>query len=366
MTTETQAAIVRSVDGDFVVEDVILADLKPDEALVEIHACGICHMDVEAKGLMALPCVMGHEGAGIVVKVGSDVSSVRPGDRVILGYGFCGQCQPCNHGQPFFCDESWDLTFSGKRLDGGSTATFRDGQPLTAAFFQQSSFARHAITPARSLVNISDDVPWHIAAALPCGFLTGVGSSKNVLGVESGSTLLVRGVGAVGMGAIVGAKMAGCTTIVASDLQSSRLNLAREFGATTTLNAAVDDFDEWRGQYVPRGFTHILDTTGNKAVFENSIDSLATGGNMAYAILPSPMEEFSFKPFGLFEKCATLTAVSFGSALPAELIPEMLEWWLQGDFPVDRLIATFPFDDINTAVKAGHSGEVIKPVLVMD
>jgi len=249
VTTETQAAIVRSVDGDFVVEDVILADLKPDEALVEIHACGICHMDVEAKGLMALPCVMGHEGAGIVVKVGSDVSSVRPGDRVILGYGFCGQCQPCNHGQPFFCDESWDLTFSGKRLDGGSTATFRDGQPLTAAFFQQSSFARHAITPARSLVNISDDVPWHIAAALPCGFLTGVGSSKNVLGVESGSTLLVRGVGAVGMGAIVGAKMAGCTTIVASDLQSSRLNLAREFGATTT-HPLVPHFLIWRDDMI--------------------------------------------------------------------------------------------------------------------
>ena len=366
LTTKTKAAVVSSAAGDFVIQDVALADLQADEVLVEVHACGICHMDIEAKEMMELPCVMGHEGAGTVVEVGADVSTVHPGDRVILGYGYCGTCPPCERSQPFFCDQSWGLSFSGKRLDGSATTRFPNGSPLTGAFFQQSSFAHHAITPARSTIRISDDVPWHIAAALPCGFLTGAGSSLNVLGVGPDSTLLVRGVGAVGMGAIVGAKVAGCTTIVASDIRSNRLQLSREFGATETVHAIDTDFDRWREKNFPRGFTHILDTTGNKAVFENSIKSLATGGTMGYAILPAPMEDFTFKPFELFVKCATLKAVSFGSAVPADLIPRMLEWWSNGDFPVEKLIGTFAFDDINSAILAGETGDVIKPVLLMD
>lgn len=366
MTIATRAAVVRSADGDFAVEDIVLADPAADEVLVEVRACGICRMDIEAREIMELPCVMGHEGAGVIVALGSGVEKARLGDRVLMGYGFCGRCGPCVQQKPFFCDESWSLAFSGKRGDGTATATFPDGQHLSASFFQQSSFAHHAITPARSVVNIPDDVPWHIAAALPCGLLTGVGTALNVLGVGPDSTFLVMGAGAVGIGAVAGARMAGCGVIVASDVRGDRLGLASEFGASEAVNAEQVDFDDWRRKSFPRGFTHILDTTGVAAVFENSIDCLATGGHLAYAILPAPMDEYSFKPFGLFEKCATLSAVSFGSAVPAELIPEMLRWWKQGDFPVDRLIETFSFDDIGTVIRAGHSGKVIKPVLVMD
>ena len=240
-----------------------------------------------------------------------------------------------------------------------------DGSQVTGAFFQQSSFANHAITPARGLVRIGDDVPWPIAAALPCGFLTGAGTSLNVLDVGPGSSLLVRGVGAVGMGAVVAAKMAGCEVIVASDVRQNRLEQARAFGATQVHDATQGDFDSWRDEHFPRGFTHALDSTGNKAVFENTIASLATGGEMAYAILPAPMEEFSFKPFELFVKCASLKSVSFGSSVPADLIPRMLEWWSDGQFPVETVIREFPFEEINDAIAAGDSGDVIKPVLVM-
>ena len=364
--TKTIAALVSDPAGDFELTDIVLDSLAPDEALVEIHACGVCHMDVEAKELVPLPCVLGHEGAGIVKELGAKVDNVKVGDRVILGYGFCGQCHPCQDHEPYFCDEGWDLTFSGKRLDGTSTMSTTDGAEVSGAFFQQSSFANLAITPARGLVPIDDGVPWSIAAALPCGFLTGAGTSLNVLNVGSDSSLLVRGVGAVGMGAVVAAKMAGCNSIVASDVRQNRLEQAAKFGATHLHNATESDFDAWREKHFPRGFTHALDTTGVKAVFENTISNLATGGEMAYAILPAPMEEFSFKPFELFVKCASLKSVSFGSSVPAELLPKMLEWWSEGQFPIETVIGEFPFERINDAVAAGHSGDVIKPVLLMN
>jgi aryl-alcohol dehydrogenase len=361
----TKAAVARSADGNFVVEKVTLDDLRDDEILVEVHACGICHMDIEAKKTMELPAILGHEGAGVVADIGRKVTSVKIGDRVVMGYGSCGNCIPCGHDQAYFCDRGWELTFGGGRLDGSATAIDAAGNSLRAAFFQQSSFARHAITLARSVVPISDSVPWHVAAAVPCGFLTGAGTAQNILAVGPDSSFLVRGVGAVGLGAVMAAKRAGCHNIVASDLRENRLQIARDFGATATVHAIETDFDDWRRKEFPRGFTHIFDTTGNAKVFQNSIENLATGGEMAYAILPAPMEEFSFKPFQLFVKCANLRSVSFGSASPRTLVPKMLQWWAEGDFPIESVIGTFDFDAIDQAADAGHSGTVVKPVLLM-
>jgi len=362
----TKAAVVREVGGEFHMEDITLTELLPDEVLIEVHACGICHMDIEARNMMDIPCVLGHEGAGIVVETGAEVAEFQRGDRVIAGYGYCGHCGQCTESKPYFCDKGWELTFGGSRLDGSATMFDKDNKSIAGAFFQQSSFARHAITPARGLVRITDDVPWHIAAALPCGFLTGAGTALNVLEIDSASTLLVRGVGAVGLGAVVAAKMAGCKTIIAVDIRDNRLELAREFGATDTVNSDQANFDEWFEAEMPSGVSHALDTTGNKEVFENTIDCLATGGEMAYAILPAPMEEFTFKPFPLFVKCASLKAVSFGSAVPADFLPKLLEWWSNGTFPVESVITTFPFEDLNEAVDAVSSGRIIKPVLLME
>ena len=366
MSISTVAAVVHEPKGEFALEAIRLADLQPDEALIKVEACGICHMDIEAKEMMDLPCIMGHEGAGVIIETGSAVSEVQVGDRVIAGYGFCGSCRQCSADRPYFCEQSWESAFSGKRLDGSSTATDEAGSTVSAAFFQQSTFARHAIVQARSLVKLADDVPWQVAAALPCGFLTGAGSATNLLHVDPDSSFLVLGVGAVGIGAIVGAKMAGCKTIVAVDIRDNRLELAREFGAAHTINGLEVDLDEWSNSNCPTGFTHVLETTGNKEVFAGGCRSLAVGGSMAYAILPAPMEEFEFKPFELFTKGAVLKAVSFGSAVPSVLVSKMIEWWSNGSFPVEKLIQTFDFEDINTAVAASDSGEVVKPVLLMN
>ncbi len=343
-----------------------LDTLQDDEVLVEIMACGICGMDVEATALMGPPCILGHEGAGVVADVGSRVNAVKRGDRVILGYGFCGHCHPCRSSQPYHCDAGWELTFGGTREDGSTTAFAADGTPLAAAFFQQSSFARHAITPARCVVPIADDVPWHVAAAIPCGFMTGVGTAWNLLDIDADSTLLVNGAGAVGLGAVAGARIAGCGRIVAVDLVSRRLDAAIEFGATEALNPRHEDLAAWRGTNLPRGFSHVVDSTGNRQAFEASVDSLATGGQMAYATLPAPMEEFSFKPFPLFVRGATVKAISFGSSSPAGILPRMLQLWREGEFPVASAVRTWRLESINEAVATGVGGDVIKPVLIMD
>lgn len=366
MTFETEAAVVRSRAEPPSREAVLLNDLRDDEVLVEIHATGICHMDIEAVDMIELPAVFGHEGAGTVLEVGRNVANVVPGDRVVLGYGFCGHCTPCGRQQPFFCDESWPLSFAGARLDGSPTMFDANGEPLRAAFFQQSSFARHAITPGRSVVKIDNDIPWHIAAAVPCGFLTGAGTAMNVLDVDSESTLLIRGVGAVGLGAIAGARHAGCESIVACDIKPNRLDVAERFGATHALDVSSLEFDEWRQAEFPRGFTDVFDTTGHAGLFSDSIEQLATGGEMAFAILPAPMEEFAFKPFELFVRCASLKAVSFGSATAAGLVPEMLGWWRGGGFELEQVIGTFGFDEIEAAIEAGKTGDVVKPVVLMD
>lgn len=366
MTFETEAAVARTPGQAPSIETVRLDGLRDDEVLVEVHATGICHMDVEAEEMIELPAVFGHEGAGIVVETGAAVTNVAAGDRVVLGYGFCGHCSSCSDRRPYFCDESWPLTFGGTRLDGSPTVFDSGGQALHAAFFQQSSFARHAITPARSVVRIEADVPWHVVAALPCGFLTGAGTAMNVLNVDSDSTLLVRGVGAVGLGAVMGARQAGCKSIVACDILPERLDVAADFGATECLDVSETDFDEWRTKHYPRGFTDVFNTTGHPGVFSNSVRHLATGGDLAFAILPAPMEDFAFKPFELFVRCASLKSVSFGSAAAAEMVPEMIKWWRAGQFDLDKAVGTFNFRDIGAALDAGRRGEVIKPVVLMD
>jgi len=363
---ETTAAVVHSHDSGFEIEAVRLDTLQDDEVLIEIKACGVCGMDVEASALMRTPCILGHEGAGLVADVGSRVTSVRRGDRVILGYGFCGHCHPCRSSQPFFCDKGWNLTFGGTREDGSSTAFAPDGKPLAAAFFQQSSFARHAITPARCVVPIADDVPWHVAAAIPCGFMTGVGTAWNLLDMDEDSTLLVNGAGAVGMGVVAGARVVGCRRIVAVDIVSHRLDAAVAFGATETLNPRHVNLAEWRGTNLPRGFSHVVDSTGNEQAFEASVDSLATGGQLAYATLPAPMEEFSFRPFPLFVSGGTFKAISFGSSSPAGTLPKMLQLWRAGQLPIATAVRTWRLESINEAVAAGIHGDVIKPVLLMD
>lgn len=362
-----EAWILRDGDHLFEIATVDLDDLCPGEVLVEVTATGICHMDIEAKDIVPLPAVFGHEGVGRVVRTASDVSGFSVGDRVVMTYAACGVCSRCRHHAPYHCEDSWELTFSGRRANGTATVS-KDGASISAAFFQQSSFARYAITPARglALVDAALNIDDALLAALPCGVLTGAGVVAHQFGFSGGESIVVFGVGAVGLSAIMAARKLGAREIVAVDVSAGRLSLALELGATEVINAAeTADVVARVMELFSGGVPYVLDTTGNASAFQSAMRSLATGGRMAYCILPAPMEDFQFKPFDLFKRAATLEAVSFGSAEAILFVPEMIRWYENGEFPVDRLVTTFPFSGLNDAVAASIAGDAIKPVLDM-
>lgn len=241
MSTTTRAAVVESGGAPFTLSDVTLDEPAPHEALVRMVATGLCHTDlgVASGGLpFPLPGVLGHEGAGVVEAVGSAVTGVAPGDHVVLSFTSCGDCRNCDGGHPAYCAGWLPLNLlGGRRADGTSTIS-RDGEPLGGHFFGQSSFAERALVDERSLVKVDQDVPLESIAPLGCGVQTGVGAVWNVLKPVTGSTIVVLGAGAVGLSAVMAAALTPATTIVAVDRFGERLTLARELGATHTVNAA--------------------------------------------------------------------------------------------------------------------------------
>jgi aryl-alcohol dehydrogenase len=364
MTLTTTAAVCHQPDEPLRLEQVQLSDLRDDEVLVKITATGVCHMDIEGREMLPAPSIQGHEGVGIVQEVGAAVRSVKPGDRVVMSYAWCGQCHSCEHHQPYHCDESWDVTFSGGRLDGSDTVT-QNGKRVSAAFFQQSSFAQHAICSERNLVCVDSTLTDARLAAFPCGILTGAGIVCEQFALQPGNSLAVFGTGAVGLAAIMAAKKLDVSPVIAVDINDERLELASALGATHVINAKEGKVAERIQEFCGRGAGFSIDTTGNAMAFNNAIECLAPGGRMAACILPSPMEEFTFKPFQLFVKSLSLEGVSFGRAVARELVPKLVAWHEAGEFPVERLIREYNFEDINQACQDSLAGIAIKPVLKM-
>jgi len=362
---QTIAAVLHHPEESFSLETVSLDDLKDDEIIVRIEACGICQMDIDARKMLPTPSVFGHEGSGIVEQVGMTVKDLKPGQRVIISYAWCGDCPRCHDHKPYICDESWPINFSGTRLDGSATMFLND-KPLSAAFFQQSSFARHAITSERNVVAIDgDDIPPSFLAALPCGVLTGAGTVVNTLDVQPGKGLIVFGAGTVGLSAIMAARIRDANPIIAVDIHESRLKLAEDLGATHCLNARDSDVADKLHKLFPAGVHYAIETSSQTNSFNAAIECIETGGQIAITSLPHPMEDFAFKPYAFYTKAASIHAVSVGSAVASDFIPQMLQWHRNGQFPFDRLVTTYPFEDINRACADMSSGKTIKAVLTM-
>jgi len=315
--------------------------------------------------MLPTPSVLGHEGCGIIELVGKNVKDLKPGQRVIMSYAWCGNCPRCQDQKPYICDHSWPINFSGTRLDG-STTMFLNDKPLTAAFFQQSSFAQHVITSERNVVAVDgDDVPPSFLAALPCGVLTGAGTVVNTLDIQRGKGLMVFGAGTVGLSAIMAARIQGADPIIAIDIHEKRLKLARDLGATHCINARDCIVADKLRALFPAGVRYAIETSSHTDSFNAAIDCIENGGQIAITSLPHPMEDYSFKPYTLYTKGASLHAVSVGSAVAGDFIPQMLRWHRDGRFPFDRLVTTYPFEDINRACADVGAGKTIKAVLTM-
>jgi aryl-alcohol dehydrogenase len=359
-----RAAVVSSIESGFDIEELDLAAPAADEILVKVEACGVCHTDVSARAHMQMPAVLGHEGTGKVVARGSAVTDVNVGDTVIMSYGWCGQCGNCASGHAYTCERGVEGSIGGRRFDGSSTI-MRGGEAVSGAFFQQSSFASHALCPARDAVVVPADLPAALRAALPCGVMTGAGAVLNMFALAEGETLAVFGTGAVGLSAIMAARLAGARIIVAVDVHAGRLELAQRLGATHMVDARSADVAAQLREICPTGFNYSLETSSNEDAFHAATGCLAMRGTCGLVTVPHGGQPFPFSPFELMVKGARLQGIMLGAATPRSFLPQLIGYYQQGKFPLDALITTYPFHDINTAFGDAKRGSALKPVLLM-
>ncbi|MEU5320173.1 NAD(P)-dependent alcohol dehydrogenase [Streptomyces sp. NPDC021056] len=366
MPITTRAAVVESGGAPFTLTDVQLDEPGPHEAVVRMVATGLCHTDlgVASGGLpFPLPGVLGHEGAGVVEAVGPAVTGIEPGDHVVLSFTSCGECGNCNGGHPAYCATWLPLNLIGGRRADGSSTISRDGEALGGHFFGQSSFAERALVDERSLVKVDPDVPLESIAPLGCGVQTGVGAVWNVLKPVTGSTIVVLGAGAVGLSAVMAAALTPATTIVAVDRVGERLSLARDLGATHTVNAGEADLVESLAAITGgRGADGVVETTGNVAVLRQGVDALGARGTLVVVGAPPFGSEVALDVNGLLGG-KRIVGLTLGDAETQSFIPALVDLVKAGRLPLDRLISTYPFADIDQAVRDMGAGKAIKPVL---
>lgn len=357
---QIKAAIARENNAPLSIEDAELADLQPGEVRVKLVATGICHSDAAViKGVMPLPLprVLGHEGAGIVEAVGAGVNRVKAGDHVVLSFGSCGKCRSCSESVPAYCDTFFPLNFSGSRLDGSPTLRAK-GEPVKAAFFCQSSFATHAIATERSVVKVRNDAPLELLGPLCCGFQTGAGAVMNVIKPRPESVLLILGAGAVGFAALFAARIAGVRSIIVADRVGDRLTLANSFGAQT-INTGLEDLAARLAAL--GGVDAVVETTGIPALANTAIMALKIRGTCV--IIGASADPNMTVPMIHLIPGRTIRGAREGDADPQVMVPYLVERFLEGAFPIDRLTRFYDFADINAAFAAAASGEVIKPIV---
>jgi len=367
MSEQITAAIVREA-GSFEVAPAMLAEPRHDEILVRIVAAGLFHTDLVVRDQVypvPLPVVLGHEGSGVVEAVGSAVTKFEVGEHVALSFLPCGQCRPCLDGSPASCANFNDLNFAGHRPDGSHALTLADGGVLHDRFFGQSSFASHAIANERNAVKVRKDAPLELLGPLGCGVQTGAGTVWRALEVGPGASFVVTGAGAVGLSAVMAAHVAGATTIVAVDVVASRLELARELGATHTVNGKETDAVAEVQRITGGGADFALDTTGLPPLIEQCIAAVRQRGKVAILGASAPDAVVALPANAFMQSCKTLMGVVEGNSVPDVVVPQLIDLFLQGRFPVDRLVRFFDFEQINEAAAAAESGEVIKPILRM-
>ncbi|MCL2583443.1 MAG: NAD(P)-dependent alcohol dehydrogenase [Streptosporangiales bacterium] len=363
------AAVLEKLFTPLSIADVRVDDPRPGEALVRVVASGVCHTDALARdGDMPFPApgVLGHEGAGVVEAVGAGVTNTKPGDHVVVGWPWCGQCRNCLDGQPRYCLELGVLVTSGARADGSTSLRRADGSALHSHFFGQSSFCTYSVCEANALVPVADDVPLEPLGPLACGIGTGAGAVLNVLRPHAGASVVIYGAGAVGLSAIMAARLSGATTIIAVDKLASRLSLARELGATETVDVTGLKDDPSRAvQEIcggPADFA--LECTGVIDVLSQAADSVGMRGTVALIGGAPAGASFTLDHFStLWGK--RVVGILGGESRSTSLITSLIQLNQQGRFPYDRLIQAFPLDQVNEALEASRSGAVIKPVLRM-
>ena len=362
---EITAAVLRDGSGAFTVETLTVGEPQANEVLVRVVAAGMCHTDLLSRELppefFRGPQVYGHEGAGIVEAVGEGVTHVEPGDHVVLSFNSCGDCPACNRNRLPYCFNFGAHNMAGGRLDGSTSFTDADGQPVGSHYFGQSSFASHTLVASKSVVKVDKRYDIAKLGPLGCGIQTGAGAVLNTLNVPAGASLVVTGAGALGLSAVMAGKVAGAATIIAVDRHQNRLDLARLYGATHAISGTPDEITAQIRDITGIGSDYAFDTTGNATIVRASHTALNNIGTIALAGVGFGDLTVDFLSM---ISGRTITGVMEGDSVPNEFIPRLAQLNADGLFPFDELITTFPIDQVNEAEAASTSGQVIKPVLI--
>ena len=358
------APVVREAGGPFRIESLELEGPRADELLVELRATGICHTDLGVRDQSipaTLPSVLGHEGAGIVRAVGTEVSGFAAGDHVVMSHTYCGKCADCLAGNVSYCARAVTAVYKGLRADGSCTLHDADGRPVHT--FNQGSFGTATLIPAHLAVKVAEDLPFELIAPLGCGVMTGAGAVINELKPAVGSSIAVFGAGGVGLGAIAAAALVGCSTIIAIDVRRSRLELAMQMGATHVVDASAQDAVEAVRAVSGGGAQFSVEASGAQVCGPRAVACLARLGSAALVGAPGRGAELGLDWTDVLANGKGVRGVIMGWSNPMSFIPYMIEHWQAGRFPFDKMITVFDFADFTDAVEAMESGEVVKPVI---
>lgn len=361
-----RAAVAASIGAPLSVEQVEVGAPAAGELRIELTASGICHTDLSARDGQfpaQFPIVLGHEGTGTVTAVGEGVDDVRVGDRVVLTIDHCGQCRSCDRGRFWACANAFGMNVAGGRADG-TTAFTLDGNPIHSHWFGQSSFAATILAPRSTAVVVADDVPAEVAAPLGCGIITGAGPVLYPQTTRPMDSLAVFGLGTVGLGAVMAARIRGVEQVIGVDPVASRRELARELGATDVVDPSTSDAVEEIQRITGGGADQALETSGAAGVLDVAVAATITGGHCGVIGAPPPGTTFTTDVTTFIARNISISGVAIGDCDANQVIPELVDHWRTGALPVQRLVTVFDMDSINDAIAAAKSGRVIKPVIV--
>jgi aryl-alcohol dehydrogenase len=367
------AAVMHKADGmlkrhKIELEEVELEPPRDDEVLVRITSAGVCGTDrgcIHGLEPYPTPGVLGHEGAGIVEEVGRLVSSVRPGDRVMIGFPFCGQCRSCRRGEPRYCEKGALLSFSGHRLDGSGGMRRKSGEKLAGRFFQQSSWATHCVALASQLARVPDGLDLDLAGPYGCSISTGAGTILNELRPGPGASVAIFGVGNVGLAAVMAAHLSGATSIIAIDKVAERLALARELGATHSILHSASTVAELKALTEGRLDYSVEATAGSNLVSE-AVTALGIRGTCAMVGGAKLTAQVSVSHPDVLLQGKRIVGVMGGGGQTPQFLESLMELQRQGRFPLEKLARFYPFASINQAIEDSDEGRAIKPILRMN
>jgi S-(hydroxymethyl)glutathione dehydrogenase/alcohol dehydrogenase len=359
-----KAAVLHEVGSEAldVRDDVESTPVTDGKVRIKIKATGVCHSDLSAMNgtiPVAMPAVLGHEGAGEVVEVGAGVSGLAPGDHVVVCWSpQCGRCADCVNGKPHLC-----MTYM---MDAFADAHFAIGDKKLFGMAGAGTFAEELIVPEAGAIKIGNDVPFDVASLVGCGVMTGVGAVMNAGQVLPGSSVLVIGCGGVGISAIQGAQICGAATIVAVDMVEQKLGWAKQFGATHA--ATPDQLPQLIGELTGgAGFDYAFEVVGRSDTIRAAYDATRRGGTTVVVGVGRADDTVSFGAFELFYNEKNLRGTYYGSANIRRDFPRLLDLWRAGRLDLEGMITRrLKLDEINDAFRAMQAGDVIRQVVTFD